>query len=123
MPSKKGGLGRGLSSLMAETQTETGFTGSEIEMDIEKIQPNPNQPRTQFDETSLRELSESIERNGVLQPLLVRRKGSVYEIIAGERRYQASKLAGLKQVPVIVKEVDDDKVLEIALIENLQRSD
>ncbi len=108
---------------MAETQTETGFTGSEIEMDIEKIQPNPNQPRTQFDETSLRELSESIERNGVLQPLLVRRKGSVYEIIAGERRYQASKLAGLKQVPVIVKEVDDDKVLEIALIENLQRSD
>ena len=123
MPSKKGGLGRGLSSLMAETQTETGFTGSEIEMDIEKILPNPNQPRTQFDETSLRELSESIERNGVLQPLLVRRKGSVYEIIAGERRYQASKLAGLKQVPVIVKEVDDDKVLEIALIENLQRSD
>ena len=123
MPSKKGGLGRGLSSLMAETQTETGFTVSEIEMDIEKIQPNPNQPRTQFDETSLRELSESIERNGVLQPLLVRRKGSVYEIIAGERRYQASKLAGLKQVPVIVKELDDDKVLEIALIENLQRSD
>ena len=92
-------------------------------MDIEQIVPNPNQPRTHFNESQLEELSDSIRENGVLQPLLVRKRGSSYEIIAGERRYQASKIAGLKKLPVIVKDVDDQKMLELALIENLQRSD
>lgn len=124
-PKKKPALGRGLGSLMGEAQSETGFVDQkdETKVSIDKIQPNPNQPRTHFNETLLNELADSIRENGVLQPLLVRKKGEVYEIIAGERRYQASKLAGLEELPVIIKEVDDQKMLELALIENLQRSD
>lgn len=124
-PKKKPALGRGLGSLMGEAQSETGFADKvgETKISIDKIQPNPNQPRTHFNETLLNELADSIRENGVLQPLLVRKKGEVYEIIAGERRYQASKLAGLDELPVIIKEVDDQKMLELALIENLQRSD
>lgn len=125
MPSakKKQALGRGLGSLMGEAQSETGFVASDIELSLEDIVPNPNQPRTHFNESQLEELSESIKENGVLQPLLVRKNGRKYEIIAGERRYQASKIAGIEKVPVIIKEVDDQKMLELALIENLQRSD
>ncbi len=110
---------------MGEAQSETGFVEQEEEtkVPIDKINPNPNQPRTHFNETLLNELADSIRENGVLQPLLVRKKGKGYEIIAGERRYQASKIAGLEELPVIVKEVDDQKMLELALIENLQRSD
>lgn len=122
-PKKKPALGRGLGSLMGEAQSETGFAASDTQIEIEKIQPNPDQPRTHFNESELEELSESIRENGVLQPLLVRKRGSQYEIIAGERRYQASKMAGLDKLPVIIKDVDDQKVLELALIENLQRSD
>ena len=122
-PKKKQALGRGLNALMGEAQTETGSAASDMLVDINKIQPNPNQPRTHFNETLLQELSESIRENGVLQPLLVRKKGQKYEIIAGERRYQASKLAGIEKLPVIIKDVDDQKMLELALIENLQRSD
>lgn len=122
-PKKKQALGRGLNALMGEAQTETGSVASDMLVDINKIQPNPNQPRTHFNETLLQELSESIRENGVLQPLLVRKKGQKYEIIAGERRYQASKLAGIEKLPVIIKDVDDQKMLELALIENLQRSD
>ena len=122
-PKKKQALGRGLNALMGEAQTETGSVASDTLIDITKIQPNPNQPRTHFNETLLQELSESIRENGVLQPLLVRKKGQKYEIIAGERRYQASKLAGIEKRPVIIKDVDDQKMLELALIENLQRSD
>lgn len=122
-PKKKQALGRGLNALMGEAQTETGSAASDTLVDIDKIQPNPNQPRTHFNETLLQELSESIRENGVLQPLLVRKKGQKYEIIAGERRYQASKLAGIEKLPVIIKDVDDQKMLELALIENLQRSD
>lgn len=127
MPSakKKPALGRGLGSLMGEAQSETGFLDQkdETKVPIDKIKPNPNQPRTHFNETLLNELAESIRENGVLQPLLVRKKGREYEIIAGERRYQASKIAGLDELPVIIKDVDDQKMLELALIENLQRSD
>lgn len=128
MPSqkKKPALGRGLGSLMGETQAETGFNASDTSektLPIEQIVPNPNQPRTHFNEAELHELAESIRENGVLQPLLVRKNGGKYEIIAGERRYQASKAAKLKELPVIIKEVDDQKMLELALIENLQRSD
>lgn len=122
-PKKKQALGRGLNALMGEAQTETGSAASDTLVDINKIQPNPNQPRTHFNETLLQELSESIRENGVLQPLLVRKKGQKYEIIAGERRYQASKIAGIEKLPVIIKDVDDQKMLELALIENLQRSD
>lgn len=124
-PKKKPALGRGLGSLMGEAQSETGYVDQkeETKVSIGKINPNPNQPRTHFNETLLNELADSIRENGVLQPLLVRKKGEGYEIIAGERRYQASKIAGLEELPVIVKEVDDQKMLELALIENLQRSD
>lgn len=108
---------------MGEAQSETGFSGADTELPIEDIVPNPNQPRTHFNESELEELSESIRENGVLQPLLVRKNGTKYEIIAGERRYQASKLAELKKLPVVIKDVDDQKMLELALIENLQRSD
>lgn len=125
MPSpKKKALGRGLGSLIQEAQTETGATAAaENTVSIEQIHPNPNQPRTHFNETQLQELSESIRLNGILQPLLVRKDKDGYEIIAGERRYQAAKIAGLTELPVIVKNVDDQQVLELALIENLQRSD
>lgn len=110
---------------MGEAQSETGFVEQkeDTKVPIDKINPNPNQPRTHFNETLLKELADSIRENGVLQPLLVRKKGKGYEVIAGERRYQASKIAGLEELPVIVKEVDDQKMLELALIENLQRSD
>lgn len=110
---------------MQEAQTETGSANAQPDstVSIEKIHPNPNQPRTHFNETELEELSESIREHGVLQPLLVRKKGDEFEIIAGERRYQASKIAGLSELPVIIKDVDDQKMLELALIENLQRSD
>lgn len=128
MPSpkpKKKALGRGLGSLIQEAQSETG--GSAVTADsmvaIESIHPNPNQPRTHFNDAELNELSDSIAEHGVLQPLLVRKDAEGFEIIAGERRYQASKIAGLTEVPVIIKDVDDQKMLEIALIENLQRSD
>lgn len=124
MPSpKKKALGRGLNALVGEAQYETGNSGSETKLSIGDIVPNPNQPRTHFNETELNELSESIREHGVLQPLLVRKKGTKYEIIAGERRYQASKLADLTEVPVIIKDVDDQQMMALALIENLQRSD
>ena len=124
MPSpKKKALGRGLNALVGEAQYETGNSGSETKLSIGDIVPNPNQPRTHFNETELNELSESIREHGVLQPLLVRKKGSKYEIIAGERRYQASKIADLTEVPVIIKDVEDQQMLALALIENLQRSD
>lgn len=132
MPSvkKRGGLGRGLNALVSEAEYETGGSvasatnaASETKLPIEDIVPNPNQPRIHFNETELRELSESIQEHGVLQPLLVRKHGNAYEIIAGERRYQASKLAGLEELPVIIKEVNDEEMLALALIENLQRSD
>lgn len=132
MPSakKRGGLGRGLNALVSEAEYETGGSAasasnaaSETKLPIEDIVPNPNQPRIHFNETELRELSESIQEYGVLQPLLVRKHGNGYEIIAGERRYQASKLAGLEELPVIIKDVNDEEMLALALIENLQRSD
>ena len=90
---------------------------------IEKVKPNKGQPRKSFDPEQLAELADSIKQNGILQPLLVRSKGASYEIVAGERRYQAAKLAGLTEVPVIIREISDDDVFKLALIENLQRSD
>lgn len=120
---RKSGLGKGLSALVSEAQYETGHTSNETNIALEKIHPNPNQPRVHFDEKELQELADSIREHGVLQPLLVRKDGNGYQIIAGERRYQASKIAEIKEVPVIVKDVDETEVLALALIENLQRSD
>ena len=119
---KKAALGKGLNALFIETAAESG-SEPEASLPIASIVTNPDQPRKSFDETQLSELSDSIKQNGVLQPILVRKKGDKYEIVAGERRYQASKLAGLKEIPAIVREIDDAKVFQLALIENLQRSD
>lgn len=125
MPSakKKSGLGKGLSALVSEAQYETGHSTDNTMVPIRDIHPNPNQPRTHFNEMELGELSESIQEHGVLQPLLVRKDTNGYMVIAGERRYQAATLAGLTELPVIVRDVDDAEMLTIALIENLQRSD
>lgn len=90
---------------------------------ISEIKPNKGQPRKTFRPEELAELTDSIKQNGILQPLLVRKKGSGYEIVAGERRYQAAKAAGLSEVPVVIREISDDEVFKLALIENLQRSD
>lgn len=119
---KKAALGKGLNALFTETAAESG-SEPEASLPIASIVTNPDQPRKSFDETQLSELSDSIKQNGVLQPILVRKKGDMYEIVAGERRYQASKLAGLKEIPAIVRDVDDAEVFQLALIENLQRSD
>ena len=131
MATKKAGLGKGLDSLItnkvATTKpAETAAVKDEkviegILMDIKKVEPNREQPRKNFDEDALLELSESIKQFGVLQPLLVQDKKGYYEIIAGERRWRAAKLAGLKEVPVIIKDLTDQEVVEIALIENIQR--
>ncbi len=119
---KKGGLGRGLSSLLEE-KIETG-SGRVNELSIMDIEPNPTQPRKDFSEEGLQALADSIAEVGVLSPILVRQKDNgLYEIIAGERRWRASKLAGKKKIPAIVKDYETKEVMEIALIENLQRED
>ena len=118
------GLGKGLSALMGE-DFSTPVTLQENNgislIDIDLLVPSPYQPRRVFNENALSDLISSIREKGVLQPLLVRQKNGVYEIIAGERRLRASKQAGLKQVPVIIKDFNDKDALEVALIENLQR--
>lgn len=113
-------LGRGLGALLSSDST-VDLGGEPSEVDLESIVPGPMQPRTHFDETSLESLAESIKAHGIVQPLLVRRRDGGYELIAGERRWRAARLAGISRVPVIVKEVPDDSLLEIALIENIQR--
>jgi ParB family chromosome partitioning protein len=114
-------LGRGLGALLSEPPK----TGSEdyIEIDLDLIEPNIFQPRTRFDETKLQELAQSIRANGIVQPLLVRRVGPKYQLIAGERRWRAAQLAGIQKVPAVVKDIPDDKLLELALIENIQRQE
>ena len=113
-------LGRGLGALLSSDRTvDLGAEPSEV--DLDSIVPGPMQPRTHFDEAALESLAESIKTHGIVQPLLVRRRDGGYELIAGERRWRAAKLAGISRVPVIVKEVPDDSLLEIALIENIQR--
>ena len=115
-------LGRGLGALLSSDRTiDLGSEPTEVELD--SIVPGSMQPRTHFDEASLQGLAESIGSHGIVQPLLVRRRGDGYELIAGERRWRAARLAGLAKVPVVVKEVPDDSLLEIALIENIQRED
>lgn len=115
-------LGRGLSALLGE---EPGTAEREelVEIDIDQIEPNSEQPRTIFEETSLEELAQSIRVNGIVQPILIRKKGQKYQLIAGERRWRAAQRAGFKKMQAIVREVDDDRMLEIALIENIQRQE
>lgn len=143
MAIKKSGLGKGLDSLIppsksiekaktvstkndnaignVDNKKKVNITNGEIKVKISLVEPNRDQPRKQFDEDSLLELSESIKQYGILQPLLVSDKEDYYEIIAGERRWRAAKLAGLKEVPVIIKEYNDQELVEISLIENIQR--
>lgn len=116
-------LGRGLSALLSEPTLVT--SNEELkEIDIDLIEPNNLQPRTRFDEAQLEELAQSIKANGIVQPLLVRNVGGLrYQIVAGERRWRAAQRAGLQRVPAVVREVPDEKMLELALIENIQRQE
>lgn len=144
MAGKKSGLGRGLDALFPEkvsqekpktvrsskpktnslnTKLPEHITNGEMIVKISKVEPNREQPRKKFDEDALLELSESIKMYGVLQPLLVSDKKDYYEIVAGERRWRAAKMAGLKEIPVVVKEFSDQQIVEISLIENIQRED
>ena len=148
MTGKKSGLGRGLDALFPEktvqskpkttvktakqTKTSTPETkrssqhensNGERMMKLSMIEPNREQPRKKFDEDALQELADSIKQYGVLQPLLVSDKKDYYEIVAGERRWRAAKLAGLKEVPVVVRELSTQEIVEISLIENIQRED
>jgi ParB family chromosome partitioning protein len=115
-------LGRGLGALLSAEGTATAKEDSD-EVAIDLIDPSSLQPRSIFDDAKLEELAKSITANGVVQPLLLRRKGSRFELIAGERRWRAAQLAGLTKVPAVLRDVSDEKVLEIALIENIQRED
>lgn len=115
-------LGRGLSALINEENTKE--SGEELlEIDLDLIEPNSEQPRTRFADENLEELSQSIKMNGIVQPIVVRRRGGRYQIVAGERRWRASQRAGLRKIPAIVKDIADDKLLELALIENIQRQE
>lgn len=125
---KRGGLGKGIDSMIPIMDTEEGKEegsgkGEPFLMDIHKIEPNREQPRKLFDEESLAELADSIRQYGVLQPLLVQKKEDYYAIIAGERRWRAARLAGFKEVPVVIKELSRQESMEISLIENIQRQD
>ncbi len=138
MAVKKGGLGKGLDSLIPKNPVEKKVESAEnnsavpensseykdaVMMDIQKVEPNREQPRKKFDEDALLELSESIKQFGVLQPLLVQDKKDYYEIIAGERRWRAAMMAKIKEIPVIIKDLTDQEIVEISLIENIQRED
>lgn len=150
MAVRKGGLGKGLDSMIpvypkenakkpqssssrttkksekaskAQTVVKEAEDGDVIRVRISKIEPNREQPRQVFDETALGELADSIKQYGLIQPLVVKKKGDAYEIIAGERRWRASRMAGLKEVPVIVREISEQESMELALIENIQRED
>ncbi len=130
MATKKSGLGKGLDSLIADkvgknttvkAKTEEKEETDGVMLNINKVEPNRDQPRKNFDEDALLELAESIKQFGILQPLLVQKKDDYYQIVAGERRWRAAKMAGMKEVPVIIKQLSDQEIMEISLIENIQR--
>lgn len=119
---KKRGLGRGLEALFDESP-QVQETEEITEISLDEIRPNPYQPRKTFDNKSLKELSESIKENGVFQPIIIRKSVNGYEIIAGERRFRASKLAKKKTIPAIIRDFDEAQMMEVAVLENLQRED
>lgn len=124
MAAKKGGLGRGLDALFADNSIEEIASTNAVKLKIMDIEPNRDQPRKIFDEDALAELADSIAKHGVIQPLLVRpMPDGSYQLVAGERRWRASRMAGLTEVPVVIKELSDDEAMALALIENLQRED
>ena len=124
MAAKKGGLGRGLDALFADNSIEEIASTSAVKLKIMDIEPNRDQPRKIFDEDALAELADSIAKHGVIQPLLVRpMPDGSYQLVAGERRWRASRMAGLTEVPVVIKELSDDEAMALALLENLQRED
>ncbi len=126
MSLQKKGLGRGLSALLPsapQPAPEGAVDRSNFEVDVDRISPSPFQPRRLFDEAKIEELASSIRHQGIVQPLVVRPKGGQFELIAGERRWRAAIRAGLKQVPVVVREASDHEALQLALVENLQRED
>ena len=137
MAVKKSGLGKGLDSLIPkqssekkaakevkpETIVKTVVKKEEVKLRITEVEPNREQPRKKFDEDALIDLADSIRQHGILQPLLVQKREGYYEIIAGERRWRAAKMAGLKEVPVIIRDYTDQEIVEISLIENIQRED
>jgi ParB family chromosome partitioning protein len=122
MMSKRGGLGRGLSALIPGAP-EAGETSGLLEVPVNAVSPNPKQPRTRFDDEAIASLAVSIREVGILQPIVVRKAGAGYELIAGERRLRAAKLAGLATIPVVVRDTDDADTLREALIENIHRED
>lgn len=126
MASRAKGLGKGIDSLIPEVEVkvkkkEEGNKNSDTLVNINKVEPNRDQPRKKFDEDALQELAESIKQYGLLQPILVQQREDYFEIIAGERRWRAAKIAGLKEVPVIIKNLTEQEIVEISLIENIQR--
>lgn len=122
MAAKKGGLGKGLDAIFMENATED--SNHTITLKISEIEPNRTQPRKEFSDEAMAELADSISRHGVLQPLLVRPlAGGGYQIVAGERRWRACRMAGVAEVPVVIRDLSDSEVMELALIENLQRED
>jgi ParB family transcriptional regulator, chromosome partitioning protein len=126
MSIQRKGLGRGLSALIpsaAERDVELRSEGATFQIDVERITPSPFQPRRMFDEVKIDELASSIRNQGIIQPLVVRPKNGGYELIAGERRWRAAMKAGLREVPVVIREASDHEALQLALIENLQRED
>ena len=116
-------LGKGLSALIGEETAANTSAGSVLEVDVNDIDPNTNQPRQQFDEEKLQELAQSIMSYGIVQPIIVQKNGDRYIIIAGERRYRAARIAGIKTVPVVIKEYSQQAFMEVSLVENLQRED
>ncbi len=124
MPDKRPALGRGLSALIPEIPPPPAATDTPAEVDLDLLEPNRDQPRSVIDDTKLEQLAQSIKSNGIIQPIVVRRQPSGgFEIVVGERRWRAAQRAGLLRVPVVVRDVPDEKRLELALIENIQRED
>lgn len=119
----KRGLGKGLHALIPELETQEQVTAATRVISLDRISPNPNQPRREFDKDALEELAASIREHGVVQPILLRPVGERFEIVAGERRWRAAQIAGLSEIPAVVRELTEQQTMEVALIENLQRED
>ena len=123
MVNRQHGLGRGLGALLSSPGPASSAEPSTLELPIDAITPNPKQPRKDFDDKALRDLSESVKQSGLLQPVVVRRVGEGYQLVVGERRWRAAKMAGIERIPAVVREASDAQSLELALVENLLRED